>query len=107
MKIIQVGEYTFQIGKNSTENDELVHTSKPESTWFHLTDFPSCHGVINCPIDKLKSQHIFICACNIKNNTKYRKMKKLKVSYITMKYVQPTSTLGRVILTKKPKKIKV
>ena len=107
MKTIKIDNYTFRIGKNSKENDDIIETSKNDDIWFHLTDYPSCHGVIDCPMKDLTSKIIFICASNIKNNTKFKKIKNIIVSYIEIENVSRTSVSGQVILKKNPRKIKV
>ena len=53
MKEIQIDDYILKIGKNAKENDELISSSEKTYTWFHLSDYPSCHGVINCPLKDL------------------------------------------------------
>ena len=107
MKEIQIDDYILKIGKNAKENDELISSSEKTYTWFHLSDYPSCHGVINCPLKDLTKKIIFIVACYIKNNTKYKNLKNLIVDYIELSNIKRTADLGKVLLIKKPNKIKV
>ena len=105
MKTLEIEQYTYNIGTNATENEELITNSNSTDTWFHLQELPSCHGVINCPIDKLTSNLIFKCALNIKINTKYKKIPRLKVIYIEISAIKKTDIVGQVLLLKKPKDI--
>ena len=105
MKTLQIDEYIYTIGTNALENDALITDSNPSDTWFHLDGLASCHGVINCPIDKLTSNIIFKCALNIKLNTKFKKIPRLKVIYIEISNIIKTDTIGMVTLAKTPKNI--
>ena len=107
MKEFEVFDLTFNVGKNKDENDFLVKNSNKTYTWFHLKDYPSCHGVINETIENLDSKVIYKCATIIKNNTKYKNLKNLYVNYISISNIKPTDYPGKVILMKKPKKIRV
>ena len=102
MKTFMIKEYTLTVGQNAKENDELITNSNENFIWFHLANLPSCHGILNCTIDKLTSTLIFQCACKIKKNTKYKKNRDIKVNYIELKFIQKTNKLGEVLLLKKP-----
>ena len=74
----ECNKVTFKIGKNSKENWELLNENK-NYIWFHLSAFPSCY-VICCfenPTDEMIQFGAELC----KENTKYRNLKNLKVSY--------------------------
>ena len=102
-----IGPYILQIGKNKTENDLLVRTSNLEHTWFHLTNLPSCHGIINCSIDKLSKNYIYLCAVKIKMHTKFKKCNYLPVTYTSLSNVKPTNIIGKVTLKGKTYKVNV
>ena len=105
MKTLELGEYTYIIGANALENDALISNSCSRDTWFHLDKLPSCHGVINCPIDTLTHDLIYKCALNIKQNTKYKKTPSLKIIYTEISNIKKTDTIGQVILLKAPKNL--
>ena len=105
MKTLELGEYTYTIGTNAVENDALITSSGLTDTWFHLDGLPSCHGVINCPIDGLTPSLIYKCALNIKVNTKYKKTPRLKIIYTEISNIKKTETMGQVILLKTPKSV--
>ena len=105
MKTLELGEYTYIIGTNAEENDALISNSGLKDTWFHLDGLPSCHGVINCPINGLTPCLIYKCALNIKLNTKYKKTPRLKIIYTEISNIKKTETMGQVILLKTPKSV--
>uniref|UniRef100_A0A6C0IVB4 NFACT RNA-binding domain-containing protein n=1 Tax=viral metagenome TaxID=1070528 RepID=A0A6C0IVB4_9ZZZZ len=107
MKTLYIDNYTYRIGANAKENDQLIESSDKLDTWFHLDDLPSCHGIINCPIDKLSKQIIYLCAINIKKNSKFKKICNVKVVYTQIENIKKTDKLGEVQLLKKCKTILV
>jgi predicted ribosome quality control (RQC) complex YloA/Tae2 family protein len=106
---ITIKEFTLLIGKNQEENDILISTSDDNDTWFHLQNFPSCHGVINIPLEQLDSQTIYQCAIQIKKRTKYKKINNIFVNYCPIHNLKKTKTKGKVFLQNKKciRKIKV
>ena len=98
-------KYTYTIGTNALENNALITSSSLTDTWFHLYELPSCHGVINCPINGLTTSLIYKCALNIKVNTKYKKTPRLKIIYTEISNIKKTDTMGQVILLKTPKSV--
>lgn len=87
----------IKLGQNAKENDELVKGAKETDVWFHLSALPSCHVIIECsneyPINK---QMINYCANLVKDNTKYKKLSKVKINYTTIKNVSRTDIPGKV-----------
>lgn len=105
MKTLELSDYTYTIGTNAVENDALITRSGLTDTWFHLDELPSCHGVINCPIDTLTSNLVYKCALNIKLNTKFKKTPRLKIIYTEISNIIKTDIMGQVILLKTPKSV--
>ena len=105
MKTLKLGVHTYTIGTNAFENDALISNSCLTDTWFHLHELPSCHGVINCPIDALTHNLIYKCALNIKLNTKFKKIPRLKIIYTEISNIIKTDIMGQVILLKTPKSV--
>ena len=107
MKTIKIDNYIYKIGNNAKENNTLIDDSNKLDTWFHLESLPSCHGIINCPIDKLSKQTIYLCAINIKKNSKSKKLCNVNVIYTQIENIKKTEELGKVIVIKKCKIVKV
>ena len=107
MRSIEVGEYTFLLGKNAEENDKLINQSDPNHIWFHLANLPSCHGVINCTIEQLTNNMRYVCGSQLKKYTKYKSITGIYVNYTQVKNIETTKKPGLVNLIDKPKKFKV
>ena len=98
------------IGKNQKGNDEILKSAKPDDLWFHLANLPSCHAIMSIPSEDdtvtLKSK-INYCVNLVKQNTKFKNAKNIKVDCLAIKYIKLTSIPGEVILMKKPKTYKI
>tara|TARA_A100001015_G_scaffold319995_1_gene444812 strand:- start:908 stop:1279 length:372 start_codon:yes stop_codon:yes gene_type:complete len=101
---------TFKLGKNSLANDYLMKNSEKEDWWFHLSDFPSGHCLVEIEKistkgenPKLEKFDIETASSLIKENCKLKNHnKKLKISYLQMKFVKSGKEKGQAILLKKP-----
>ena len=93
------------IGENCRENDTLVKECDGEDYWFHVSNNPSGHGVYLG--DDISNDAIARVASLVKGQSKLKNMKQVKVDYLKLKYVKPTKTPGKVILTKSPNIVKV
>lgn len=107
MKIVTIDKYILKIGKNENENDSLLNESDENHIWFHLANLPSCHGILNCTYDNLSPKIVFIAACQIKKNTKYKKSRDIKVNYTELKNIEKLEKPGLVKLLKKPNCVNV
>lgn len=96
---------TIQIGRNKDENDNLVKESEPDWIWFHTDKGPSPHGVIqtDCPT----KQEIYQTALLVKERSKLKNLRQVKINYCPVKNLKPTSTPGEVILKRRPKMVLV
>ena len=87
------------IGENQKDNDMIISKSKQTDVWFHLANLPSCHVILSCtkkhPVTK---KMIKYCAALVKQHTKYRNIKKIKVNYTTIKNIRKTGVKGEVII---------
>ena len=93
MKIVEDFDSTvsFYIGQNSRENSNLYKDENigPDSIWFHLDDYPSCHVyAVNKKDNNWKENRkdnekkiIKQGAILVKNNTKKKPSGKLYVCY--------------------------
>lgn len=92
-------KHLIKVGQSATENDTIIKEAKPTDLWFHLSNLPSCHVIVeNSKKTPVTKQIIKYCASLCKQNTKYKKLKKIKVNYTEIRNVRLTDTPGRVIL---------
>ena len=90
----------IKVGRNQNENDELLKEYiNTDCLWFHLHSFPSPHGFL---IGTTDIEHINKAAILVKQFSKYKNFKNLKIEYIPIKHVKMTDKKGEVILSKKP-----
>ena len=89
--------YTIKIGKSAVENTELVKNANKSDIWFHLSDSPSCHVILETNTNKVPRQVISRCAylCKMHSKTSHN----CKVIYTQIENVQITRTPGQVITT--------
>ena len=108
MKELIFEEIKFVLGKNSTENFQLIDMAKEENEnywWFHLDNMPSGHCVIyseNPNKNQIKMAGLFV-----KENSKAKYFKKVPIIYTQLKNVKKTKTIGEVILKGNTKMIKI
>lgn len=89
----------IRIGQNAQENDNIIKESKETDVWFHISELPSCHVIIEASTEyPITKQMIYYCANLVKENTKYKNIPKLKINYTTIKNVSRTKIPGKVIL---------
>ena len=105
MKIFTFNNKVFKLGENARENHRLFDDSLPNDWWFHLDDFPSGHVIVESK--KLNKDEIIQAALLVKENSKFRNLKKIKVCYLQIKNLKKGKTLGEVILKKSPNYIKI
>jgi predicted ribosome quality control (RQC) complex YloA/Tae2 family protein len=94
-------EYIYKLGRNAVENFELIDSSYLEDWWFHLEDYPSGHCVISSIKNELFdcSNEMKIFAGNlIKQYSKAKNEKKIKIIFTQIKNIVKTKTVGQVIV---------
>lgn len=98
MLIVINNDVTYRLGRNAKENFELIDDADQEDWWFHLADEPSGHCIIDSStVDK----EMIIFASNlVKEHSKSKNNKKVKVVYTQIKNITKTKTLGQVIVKK-------
>lgn len=93
-------KYEITIGKNATENWNIISNSSQNDVWFHLEGMASPHVVLkNYRNDKIKDIPkcvIIRCAYLCKENSKYKNIKKVTVIYTQIKNVSKGDTVGSV-----------
>lgn len=95
----------FQVGESQSENDMLVRSSHPNWWWFHASNIPSCHAILETSTPS-KSEIKYV-AQHVKANCKLKHVKKGTVDYCQSKYVSCTNIKGLVSLRRTPFKIVV
>ena len=108
MKQIITEDYIIKLGQNAKENDIIVSQSDQTDLWFHLQNGSSPHLVLKCNEKYILTKEIKkICAGMVKEHSKYKHFKSIKVIYLECKYVRRTNKLGEVLLMKLPSIIKI
>ena len=90
--------YSIKIGKNKSENDDLVKTSAKTDIWFHVNGAPSSHVVLlnNDKLNTIPKQVIKRCACLCKSNSSSKSESKCEIIYTEIANVMPTEHEGQV-----------
>jgi len=93
-------QVVFRLGQNAKENHNLIDDADKEDWWFHLSEYSSCH----CIIEKIDVSNIEIlyAASLVKDNSKYINSKKVKVCYTQVKNIKKTKNPGEVMFLKQP-----
>lgn len=97
MLIINKDNYIIYLGKNAQENWDLLSKNK-KCLWFHLENFPSGHCVIECSreIFNFDKSIIIFCCQLVKDNSKYKNLKNIKVMYTLLKNIKKGNKVGEV-----------
>ncbi len=94
----------FYIGKNATENFEIIDIGSDNDLWFHLNDCSSCHviGIINhLELNKKELRSIIIQGAIIcKKYSKYKSKENVNIIFTTLNNVVKTNIIGTVNLIK-------
>ena len=93
----------YILGKNAQDNHNIIDNADKNDWWFHLTDFPSGHCIVET--DLLDKEDIIFASNLVKDNSKYKNINKVSVSYLQIKHIKKTNKPGEVILLKKPNKV--
>ncbi len=93
MKTIYFDNIPIIIGKNAQENWDLL-SKNPNFTWLHLKSFPSCHVIIES--NSISTPLLEFAATECKNNTKYRNLSNLKISYTLISNIKKADQIGSV-----------
>ena len=88
--------YNIKIGRSATENTELVQNANKSDIWFHLSDSPSCHVILQCEtrLNEVPRQVISRCAYLCKMHSKTpRKLRMCRPPEYPAKLSQPIAKL--------------
>lgn len=99
----------LKIGQNAQENAYMVHKAGPDDIWFHLSKFPSPHGLLSFPPDTDITDEIIITCCQqVKALSKHKHAPRISMDVLPAKYVKNIPTqIGAVTLLKQPNKVHV
>ena len=98
--------YKISIGENAKDNWNLIDSSCPDDIWFHTSDYPSSHVVVDASITPLPKQVIIRCSCICKAHSKAKSIKNAEIIYTSIKNISKTNIVGQVT-TKNVKSIKI
>jgi len=94
-------EYIIQIGKNKTENFDIIDMAESSDIWFHVDGIPSCHVILKT-CEKMRNiphQVLKRCAYLCKINSKAKTLPKCEISFTTINNVIKTDIIGQVHIT--------
>ncbi len=100
---------TLKVGQNAQENAYLVHKANADDLWFHLSKFPSPHGLLTVPPDTdITDDVLILCALHVKSLSKHKNASRISIDMLPAKYVKNVPTqIGAVSLLKNPTKLYV
>ena len=108
MLTIEYEKITYKLGRNAKENFALIDDAQdadPDYWWFHLEGHPSGHCVIYNA--EITGEMITFAADLVKQYSKLKDTKKVKIVYTQIKNVKKTKTIGQVLLEGPTKNISV
>ena len=106
MKSLSLENYIIKIGQNAHDNWDMLDQAKPSDIFFHLSSFPSCYVILEYTqnedsspiIDHVYDPHMLnTCAKLCKENTKYKLLSNIKVSYCKISNVYKGDVPGEVV----------
>ena len=108
MIIEKYENYNLSLGKNKTENDQLITDAEDNDYWVHISEYPSGHCIIENPENiKIPRKVLKRACCLVKQHSKRNSIKNLSFDITQIKYIEKTNILGQVIVTKMLKQINI
>lgn len=100
--IHDICEYTIRIGENAKDNWDIIDMSKQNDIWFHVSNHPSCHVILDMSsqLGKGTRPHKSVlnyCAALCKEGSKVKDVKNIKVIYTEIKNIKKGDKVGAVI----------
>jgi len=94
------------IGKHAKHNWDIISDANPEWYWFHLTNIPSAHVILEH--ENPSKKYIYLAAIQCKKHSKYKTSPPISVTYCKVKFLEKGYSVGSVIGNKtKTKTIRV
>lgn len=101
-------KYMLRLGKNKTENNELITEATDNDYWAHISEYPSGHCIIQNPENiKIPRKVLKRACCLIKQHSKYSSIKNLSFDVTQIKYIEKTNILGQIVINKVLKQINI
>ena len=88
---------SYVVGSSASDNWKLIGLSEQESTWVHLSGYPSCHVVIE--IDKVEIGELEYARELIMKHTS-KAPRTAGIVYSKVRDIKRGSTVGSVIVKK-------
>lgn len=88
----------IKIGRNQSENNKLVLAAHPDDIWMHLLSESSPHLLLKC--NKITPELLQHCAQLVKQYSKCRGMKRVKVMWCSRNKIRTTRIPGIVDVSK-------
>lgn len=92
-------ELQINIGKNSVDNWNLLDNLCQDYIWFHVSDYPSSHIILEYNFSnykKLNKQTLIHCASICKNKSKAKNIKNIEVNYTSINNLYKGEEVGSV-----------
>ncbi len=105
MKVFKLDDVIYRLGENAKENHQLIDDADKNDWWFHLDNHPSGHVVVDLGI--LNKTQIKYAATIVKEHSKLKYYKKVKVCYLQIKNLKKTKNPGEVKLLKNPEFVSI
>ncbi len=83
---LNIDGYDVIVGRNSTENGEVLRDSKGEDIWMHVQNAPSSHLIIKTNKNKI-NENILVIAAKVCVNYSFGEKGSFLVDYTKRKYV--------------------
>lgn len=90
----------YRLGENANENHKIIDDADKEDWWFHIDGYPSGHCIVE-KID-IDIEDIRFASNIVKENSKYKNHKNLRICYTQVKNLKKTKNPGEVKLLKNP-----
>ena len=98
MKQIFINDgYILTIGESKYDNWDILNKSSRNNMFFHLSSFSSCYGILNNTTDSVHMSIIKQCAFHVKENSKYRNMRNIRVDYTECFNVKKGEFVGEAV----------
>ena len=101
MKKLEINNVNLILGENAKENHLLIDNADPNDWWFHIDESPSGHCIVES-ID-ITNELIIQAGNFVKEHSKLKNNKKVKIIYTQIKNIKKTKNPGQVLLLKTPK----
>lgn len=98
-RTFEIDGFRVEVGRNNTQNDELVRSASANDLWLHAKKYHSAHAIIYCDGKSVSVDTIVKCAEICAFYSLGRSASKVAVDYTLKKYVKkpPKSNAGFVI----------